>query len=148
MFISAVPAQTEALNLQTPQRFLQRFLERPPDRHRLADTFHPRRQRRVRLGKFLKREPRHFYDAVIDGWFKACRRLARNIILDLIERVTHCEFCRDFCNRKPRRFRSQRARTRHTRIHLDHNHPAVVGINSKLNVRTASLDANLANDGE
>ena len=46
------------------------------------------------------------------------------------------------------RFRCERARTRDARIHFNHNHPAILGMNGKLNVRAASLDANFANDRE
>ena len=42
-------------DLQAAQRLLQRLLERPADRHRLADRLHLRRQRRVGLGELLER---------------------------------------------------------------------------------------------
>ena len=90
---------------------MQRFLERATDRHRLADAFHPRRERRVRLWKFLEREPRHFHHAVIDGRLEAGRRLARDIVFDFIKGITDGEFCRDFRDGKTRRFGGQRART-------------------------------------
>ena len=145
-FIRAVAAQTEAFDLQTAQRFLQRFLERAPNRHCLADAFHPRRKRCVGLRKFFEREPRHFDDAVVDGWLEARRRLTRDIVFDFVERVTDGEFRCDFRDGETSRLRCQGARARHAWIHLDYDHPAVIGINSKLNVRAAGLDADLAND--
>src|SRR5437762_10411087 len=98
--IRAVATQSEAFDLETAQCFLQRFLERAPDRHRLADTLHPRRQRCVRLRKFLERETRDLYDAIINGWLEAGWRFARDVVFNFIECVTDGEFGRDFCNRE------------------------------------------------
>src|SRR5207245_1605850 len=74
--------------------------------------------------------------------------LAVDIVFDFIQRVTDCKFCRDFRNRKSRCLRRQRAGTRVARVHFDYDHPAVVRIHRKLNVRPAGLHTDLANDGE
>src|SRR5437762_13603718 len=100
--IRAVATQSEAFDLQTAQRLLQRFLERAPDRHRLADTLHPRRQRCVRLRKFLERKTRDLYDAIINGWLEADGRFAREVVFNYIECVTDGEFGRDFCKQEAR----------------------------------------------
>ena len=127
---------------------MQGFLKRPSDSHRFADAFHPRRQRCIRLRKFFERKPRHLHHAVIDGRLKACRRFAGDIVLDFIKRVTDCELCRDFRDRKSRCLRRQRAGTRDARVHFNYDHPAVVRIHRKLNVGTAGLHTDLANDRE
>ena len=100
IFICAITAKPETLDLERPQRFLQCFFKRAADRHRFAHAFHLRRQCRVGLWKFFKRKPRHFDDAVIDRRFKACRSFARNIISDFVEGITDREFRCDLGDRK------------------------------------------------
>ena len=98
------------------------------------------------MRELLERKARDFYHAIIDRRFKAGRRFARDIVFDFIECVADREFCRDFRNRKPRCLRCQRTGTRDARIHLDHDHAAVVRVDSKLNVRSSGLDTDLTND--
>src|SRR5439155_20569350 len=40
----------------------------------------------IGLRKFLKREPRHFDDAIIDRRLEAGRRFARDVVFDFVER--------------------------------------------------------------
>src|SRR5438270_16090 len=61
-----IQPEAESLDLHRPDALLKRLLERPPDRHRFADALHLRRQRFIRIRKFLKRPPRNLDDAVID----------------------------------------------------------------------------------
>ena len=125
---------------------MQRFLECAANRHRFANAFHPRRQRRVRLRKFFEREARNFYNAIIDRRLETGGCLARNVVFDFVECVTDREFRSDFCNREAGRFRCQGARTRNARVHLNHNHAPVRRIDRELNVRSAGLNSDLAND--
>src|SRR5439155_21969781 len=63
----AVAAQAAATNLQRAQAFLQAFLERAADRHRFANAFHLRRERRVGLREFLEGEPRDLGNDIVNG---------------------------------------------------------------------------------
>ena len=73
--------------LQAAQRLLQRFLERPADRHRLADRLHLRGQRRVGVGELLEGPARHLGDDVVDGRLEAGRRLAGDVVAQLVEAI-------------------------------------------------------------
>ena len=144
----AVAAKAKALDLEAAQRFLQRFLEGAPDRHRFADAFHLRRQGRVRFRKFFESETRNLDHAVVDCRLEAGRRFAGDVVRDFVQRVANREFGRDLGDRESGRLGGERARARDARIHLDHDHPPVVGIDRELDVRSAGLDADLANDRE
>ena len=63
--------------LEAAQRLLQRLLERAPDRHRLADALHLRRQRRYRRsGTSRRRSAGSSRPHVVDRRLEAGRRLA------------------------------------------------------------------------
>ena len=130
---------------QRAQRLLQTFLERAPDRHRLADRFHRRGQDRLGAGKFLEGKARDFGDDVIDGRLERRRRgAAGDVVGDLVERVADRELGRDLGDREAGRLRGQRGRARHPRIHLDDDQAAVGRIDGELHVGAAGLDADLA----
>jgi hypothetical protein len=84
------------------QRLLHRLLERPSDRHRLADRLHLRRQRLVGIGELLEGEARDLDDAVVDRRLEARRRQAGDVVLQLVERVPDGEFRRDLGDRETR----------------------------------------------
>ena len=126
------------------QRFLQRFMNRAADCHRFSDRFHRCGQRRLRTGKFLKGKTWNFGYNVIDCRLKACRRYAGDIIVQLVKRIANRQFGGNFCNRKPGCFRGQRRRARHARVHFNHHHAAIFGIDRPLHVRAASLHPNFA----
>ncbi len=131
--------------LERAQRLLQAFAEGAADRHRLADRFHRRRQRRFGAREFLEGEARNFGDDVIDRRLERCRRRAAGYVVgDLVERVADREFRRDLGDRKARRFRRERRRARHARVHLDDDHAPGRRVDRELHVRAAGLDADLA----
>ena len=131
--------------LERPQRLLQRFGERPPDRHRLADRFHRRRQRRIGAREFFEREARDLGDDIVDRRLeRGGRRAAGDVVGDFVERVADREPRRDLGDRKARRLRGERGGARDARIHFDHDHAPVDGIDRELHVRAAGLDADLA----
>ena len=132
--------------LESAQSLLQRLLERAANRHRLADGFHHRRELRVRGGEFLEREPRTFHDHVVEHRLERSRCRPGDVVRDLVEAVAHSELGADARDRKPRCLRCQSRRPRHARIHLDHEHLAIGRIDRKLDVASACLDADLAND--
>ncbi len=95
-------------DLEAAQRLLERLLEGAADGHHLAHRFHLRRQAVVGLGKFLKCEPGHLGDHVIDRRLEGRRRRAAgHLVGDLVQRVAHRELGRDFGDGKPRRLRRQ-----------------------------------------
>src|SRR5690606_24446658 len=136
-------------DLEAAQRLLQRLLERPPDRHDLADRFHLRGQAIVRLRKLLEREARYLRDDVIDRRLEARgREPARDLVAQLVEGVADRELRRDFRDRESGRLRRERGRARHARIHLDDDEPPVLGVDRELHVRAAGVDADLAQHGD
>ena len=140
LFVESVVAE-----LETAQRLLHRFLERPADRHRLADRFHLRGQAGVRAGKFLEREARNLGDHIIDGRLeRGRRRPTRDVVLEFIEGIADRELRGDLRDRKSGRLRCERRRARNARVHLDDQDPSVLGIHRKLHVRAARVDADLA----
>ena len=85
--VGAVAAQAKLPCLQAAEGLLERLFEGPPDGHRLADRLHLGRQRRVRVWEFLKVPPRDLGDDIIDSRLETGRRLARDVVSELIEPV-------------------------------------------------------------
>ncbi len=138
--------QTAAPELERAHALHERFLERPPDRHRLAHRLHLRRQRPIGLRELLEVPPRNLDDDVVDGGFEGGGREARDVVRDLVEVIPERELGGDFRNREPGGLRRERRRSRHARVHLDDDHPAVLGMHRELDVRPAGLDADAADD--
>ena len=139
--------QVEAVDagFQPAERFLQRFLKRAADRHHLADRFHLRGQPIVGLLEFLECEPRYLDHDVIDRRLERGRgQPAGDVVGELVQRVTHRKLGGNLGDRKAGRLRRERRGARHARIHLDDDHPAVVGVDRELDVRAAGVDADLA----
>ena len=130
------------------QGFLQRFMNRAADCHRFADRFHRRGQRGLRAGKFLKGKTWNFGYHVIDCRLKACRGYPGDIIVQLVQRISNGQFGGNFCNGKPSCFRGQRRRARHARVHFNHHHTPIFGIDRPLHVRAPSLYADFAQYGD
>ena len=97
-------------------------------------------------GKFLELPLGNLHHHVVDGRLKACRRLARDVVLDFIQRHADRQARRDFGDGKAGGLRGQRRTARNARVHLDHHHAAVRRIDGELNVRAARLHADLADD--
>ncbi len=136
-------------DLEPAQRFLQRLLERAADGHDLADGLHLRRQAVGGLRKFLEGEPRHLRHDVVDGRLeRGRRRAARDLVLELVERVADRELGRHLRDREARRLRGERRGTRHARVHLDDEQPPVRRRDRELDVRPARVDADLAQHGD
>ena len=146
--VLAIATEAETADLESAQGFLERFLERPADRHRLADAFHLGRQVGVGLGEFLEGESRHLRDHVVDRRLETGLRLAGDIVGQFVEPVADGQLGRDLGDGEAGRLGGQRAGTAHTGIHLDDDHPAVVGMDRELDIRAARLDADLADHGQ
>ena len=135
--------------LERAQGLLQRFREGAADRHRFADRLHGGRERRLGAGEFLEGEARDLGDHVVDGRLeRGRRRAAGDVVRDLVEGVADGELRGDLGDRKARRLRGQGRGARHARVHLDHDHAPVLGIDRELHVRAARLDADLAQHRE
>ena len=134
--------------LQRAHGLQQRLLEGAADGHHFADRLHLRAERFVGAGEFLELPLGNLDDDVVERRLEAGRRLARDVVGDLVERVADGELGRDLGDREARGLRRQRRRARDARVHLDDDHAPVVRIDGELNVRSAGLDADLANDGD
>ena len=131
---------------QRAQRLLERLLEVAADRHRLTHRFHRRGEHRRAATEFFKGEARHLRDHVVNRGLEAGRCLAGDVVEDLVEGVTHGQACGDLGDREARGLGCQRRRTRHARVHLDHDHIAVGGIDRELDVAAAGIHTDLADD--
>ena len=101
-----------------PQRCLQRtdglqirLLERAADRHDLADRLHLRAKRRRGPREFLEGKARNLHDHIVERRLEAGERLARDVVLDLVQRVADREERGDFGDREARRLRRERRGT-------------------------------------
>src|SRR5262249_37156336 len=83
--------EADPADLERAERLLERLLEGPADGHHLAHRFHLRAERVARLGEFLEGEARDLGHYVVDRRLEAGRRLARDVVPDLVERVADGE---------------------------------------------------------
>ncbi len=140
LFVQAVDT-----DFQAAQGFLERFLEGAAHRHHFTDRFHLGGQVLVGGREFLEGEARDLGDDVVDRRFKTGRgRAAGDLVAQFVEREADRELGRDLGDREAGGLRGQRRRTRHARVHLDDDHAAVFRIDRELHVRTAGVDADLA----
>ena len=129
---------------QAPHAFGQRLFERAADGHHFAHALHLRAQHGFGAGEFFKLPARNFRDHVIDGGLKTGGRFARNIVLDLVQAITHGQLRGNFRDGETGGLRRQRRAARDARIHLDDHHAAGFGIDGELHVRSAGIDADFA----
>jgi len=69
--------------------------------HRLAHALHARGERLVGAAELLKRPARDLHDGVVDARLEARRSLARDVVVDLVERVAHSQLGRNLGDREP-----------------------------------------------
>ena len=126
---------------------MQRFLERAPDGHHLADGLHLGAERAIRAGELLELPFRDFHHHVVNSRFETGGSLLGNVVRDFVEAHARGKARGNFRNREAGGFAGQRGAARHARVHLDNDHAAVLRIDGELHVRAAGLDANFADDG-
>ena len=126
------------------QRLLQRLVDGAADRHDLAHRFHRRGELGLGAGEFLEGETRDLGDDVIDGRLEARGRHLGDVVVEFVERVADGELGRDLGDREAGGLGRQRRRARDPRVHLDHHHAAVLGVDRPLDVGAAGLDPDLA----
>ena len=102
--------QAAAPELERADAFHERFLERPADRHRLADRLHLRRQRAIRLRELLEVPARDLDDDVVDGRLEGGGREARDVVRDLVEVIAERQLRGNLRDRKAGGLRRQRRR--------------------------------------
>src|SRR5690242_18108533 len=125
--------------------FHQGFFECAANRHCLTDRLHLWAETFFRAWKLLELPLGNLHNYVVNSRLEARWGLAGNVVGNFVECIPYGEPGGDLGNRKSSRLRSERRRTRDARIHLDHDHSAVRRMNSELDVRSAGLDADLAN---
>ncbi|EOC11410.1 hypothetical protein NM81858_2265 [Neisseria meningitidis 81858] len=134
-FVGASRIEAAQACFQAAQGFLEAFLNRAAHRHHFAHGFHLRGQAVVCGREFFKRKTRDFGYHIVDGRLE--RRggfSAGDVVSQLIQRKADRQLGRHLRNREARRFGSQRGRTAHARVHLNHNHLAVFRVHRKLHV--------------
>ena len=127
---------------------LEALGERAPDGHRLAHALHRRAEDAGGAGQLLEGPARDLRDHVVDGGLEAGRRLAGDVVGDLVERVADGQAGGDLGDREAGGLAGQRARARHARVHLDHDLLAGAGVDGELHVAAAGLDADAPDAGE
>ena len=75
---------------------------------------------------------------------KLAGRDAGDLVVQLVERVADGQFRRDLGDRKAGGLGGQRRGTADARVHLDHDHAAVLRVDRELNVRPTGFDPDLA----
>ena len=138
-------AQAVTPGLERARSLLERLLEGATDRHGLTDRLHLRGQSRVCARELLEGEARHLGDHVVDGGLEG-RTGPGDVVLKLVETVADSKFGGDLRDRVARRLRCERTRTRHARVHLDDDEPAIFRVDGELDIRAASLHTDLGDD--
>ena len=127
--------------LHRSQCLAERLGEAPADRHGLAGALHGGGQRHVGIGELLEGEPGHLDHDVIQGRLEAGRRLAGDVVADLVQRVADGQLRGDLGDGEPGRLRRQRARPRHPGVHLDDHQPPGAGVDGELYVAATGVYA-------
>jgi hypothetical protein len=134
------------VELPRSERLQQGLAERPADAHGLTDRLHLRPELPVRARELLEGEARELDDDVVEGRLEAGRRRLRQVVRDLVQRVSDRELRSNLGDRVARRLRGERRRARDTRVHLDHPQLSRLAATGELDVRAARLHADRAND--
>src|SRR5690606_10829500 len=98
----------------------------------------------IGLREFFEREARDLDDYVVYRRLERGRRVARDVVRYLVERVTDGELGRNLGYGESGRLRRERRATGHARVHLYDHHAPVFGVNAELDVRAPCIDAYLS----
>ena len=115
--------------------------------HDFTGSLHLRAQCLIGEGEFFKGPARKFDDAVIQGRFKASRRLARDGIGNLVQGQARSNFSGNLSDGIARRFGSQGRRTADTGIDFDDIILIAVRVEGVLDV-AAAFNLQAADDGQ
>jgi len=136
-------------HFQATQGLLQGFLESPANGHDFPDGLHLGRQMGIGLGEFFEGETGDLGHHVVNGRLKRGRRLATgNFVGQFVQGVTHGQLGRYLGDGEAGGLGGQGGGTGYPGIHLNDDHPAVLGINGELDVRTARIHPNFPQHGD
>ena len=102
------PGEDRIGALEGTQCLLQCLGEVAADRHRLSDRLHGRRERGIRLGELLEGEARDLDHDVVEGGLEGRRRLAGDVVGDLVQGVADGESSGNLCDGEARGLRRER----------------------------------------
>ncbi len=106
LVFQALPRRRRALVELARAECLEKGLcEGPADAHRLSDRLHLRAERRIGARELLEREARELDDDVVERRLEARGSGLREVVRDLVERVTDRELGRDLRDRVARGLR-------------------------------------------
>ena len=131
--------------LQRTDRLHKRSLEIAADTHDLAGSLHLCGQRTFGRDKFVERQTRDFYHAVVKHRLKACIGFACNGVGDLIQRIAKSDLCSHLGDRISCCLAGKSRRTAYTGIYLDHAVFKTVRMERILHV-ASSRDSKLCDD--
>ena len=142
-----IPTPAGIPRFQGTHGLLEGLLETAPDRHRLTDRFHRGGQHGRAATEFLERESRNLGDDVINGWFKTRRCLTCDVVEDFVEGVANGQARRNLGDGEAGGFAGERRRSTDPRVHLNHDHIAIGGIDRELNIAAAGGHTDFADNG-
>ncbi len=100
------------------------------------------------MGEFVKGETRHLDHHIVNRGFKRGRCFARNIVRNFVQSVAHGQLGGNFGNRKPGGFAGQSRRAGHPRVHFNHDQPAGLRVDGKLDIGPARVHPDFADDAQ
>ena len=143
-----IPVKLYPALIDRTQSLLESFREGTTDRHGLADGLHRRGERRVGGRELLESETRDFHNHVVERRLERGRSRARDVVRDLVERVSGGQPSGDLGDREARSLRGQGGGARHSRVHLDDDDAASFGVDRELDVTAAGVHSDGADDGD
>ena len=146
--VMTVSAEPGVPLLERAHGLLHGLLEGGADRHDLAHGLHAGGEGVVGALELLEGEARDLDHAVVDRGLEAGGRRARDVVLDLVERVAHGEERGELGDGESRRLGGERRGAADARVHLDDKDATVVRVDGELDVRAAAGDADALEDGE
>ena len=117
------------------------------DAHGLAHRLHGGSQGVIGTRELLKSKARGLDNDVVQGGLEGGLGLAGDVVLHLVQGVADGELGRQLSNWETGGLGCQRGGTGHARVHLDDDDAAVIRVDRKLDITAASIDADLADDG-
>ena len=146
--LARVGVETVAALLERTERLLHRLGEGSADGHNLTHRLHRRTEHPAGARELLERPARNLGDDIIDRRFEAGWGLLRDVVGDLVERVTDRELGGDLGDREAGGLRRKGRGATHTRIHFDDDLTAGLRVDRPLDVRAAGLDTDPSDTGK
>ena len=132
---------------QRCQRLLQGFVDGAANRHRLTHRFHGGGQVRDGAGELFKGKARDLGHDIVNRRLKAGGRHLGDVVVQLVQRVADRQFGGDLGDGEARGLGRQCRGAADARVHLDHDHAAIGGVDRPLHVGAACFHPDLAQHG-